>query len=126
MAEALFHGLTILGFETKKHFNKQHQPSLASDLNSINLSQMGSQITQTQMFILQTFSKRIVGPSNGFPCSSIEDVPKEIKHQFKDLKEVAEGDAKPERETTSQGVEQTPILWQIDFILHFIPLTSML
>ena len=42
----------------------------------------------------------------------IDEVPNEVKEQFKDLKEVAEGDAKPERERekTSQGAEQAPVL----------------
>ena len=62
MAEAFFHGLTILGFETQKHFNNQQQPSLASDLNSINLSQMGSQITHRQIFIFAHFFKEDYWP----------------------------------------------------------------
>ena len=69
-----------------------------------------------QFLFLQIFSKGIVNPSNLFSCKSIHNIPKEIKDKFKDLKEVAEGDSKPERKATTQGIEQTPILWQIDFI----------
>ena len=40
----------------------------------------------------------------------VDDVPKEVEGQLKDLKEIAEGDAKPKGETTSQCAEQASIL----------------
>ena len=54
-------------------------------------------------------SERVVGPSDGFPCDLVEEVANEVEEQLEDLKEVAEGDAKPEGETTAQSVEQAPI-----------------
>ena len=53
---------------------------------------------------------RIWSSSYGSSRYPVDEVPKEVKDQLKDLKEVAEGDAKPEREATSQGGEQTSIL----------------
>ena len=55
-------------------------------------------------------SEWIGSPSNGFFSNMVDDVPKEVEGQLKDLKEVAEGDAKPKGETTSQCVEQASIL----------------
>ena len=49
-------------------------------------------------------------PSNGFFSNMVDDVPKEVEGQFKDLEEIAEGDAKPKGKTTSQCVEQASIL----------------
>ena len=63
-----------------------------------------------QFLFLQIFSKGIVNPSNLFRCKSVHNVPKEVKDKFKDLKEVAEGDAEPEWEAASQGVEHTSVL----------------
>ena len=55
------------------------------------------------------YSEWVVGPSDGFPCDLVDEVANEVEEQLEDLKEVAEGDAKPEGETTSQRVEQAPI-----------------
>ena len=57
-----------------------------------------------------TILGRICFPSNRSSRHLDEDVSKNVKSQLQDLKEAAEGDAKPEREATSQGVEQAPIL----------------
>ena len=46
----------------------------------------------------------------------VDEVPKEVKNELEDLKETAEGDAKPERETTTQGVEEAPVLGLIEFL----------
>ena len=56
------------------------------------------------------YSEWVVGPSDGFPCNLVEEVANEVKEQLEDLKEVAEGDAKPEGEATSQGTEKASIL----------------
>ena len=64
---------------------------------------------------LQAYSKRVVGPSNGFLSHLVHEVPKEVKNELEDLKETAEGDAKPERETTTQRVEEGPVLGLIYF-----------
>ena len=56
------------------------------------------------------YSEWVVGPSDGFPCDLVEEVANEVEEQLEDLKEVAEGDAKPEGEATSQRVEQTSVL----------------
>ena len=56
------------------------------------------------------YSEWVVGPSDGFPCNPVNEVANEVKEQLEDLKEVAEGDAKPEGEATSQRVEQAAIL----------------
>ena len=55
-------------------------------------------------------SEWIGSPSNGFFSNMVDDVPKEVEGQLKDLKEIAEGDAEPKGETTSQCVEQASIL----------------
>ena len=55
-------------------------------------------------------SEWVVGPSDGFPCDLVDDVANEVEEQLEDLKEVAEGDAKPEGEATSQRVEQASVL----------------
>ena len=55
-------------------------------------------------------SEWIGSPSNSFSSNVVDDVPKEVKGQLKDLKEVAEGDAEPKGKTTSQCVEQASIL----------------
>ena len=52
----------------------------------------------------------IGGSSNSFVCNLVDHVSDQVKKQFKNLEEVAEGDAQPERETAAQGVEQTPVL----------------
>ena len=70
---------------------------------------------QDKHIFLQTYSKRVIDPSNGFLSHSVDEVPKEVKNELEDLKETAEGDAKPERETTTQGVEEAPVLGLIDF-----------
>ena len=44
---------------------------------------------------------RISSSSNYSSKQAIDGVPNEVKEKLKDLKEVAEGDAKPERETTT-------------------------
>ena len=49
-------------------------------------------------------------PPNHSPELLIDDVSKKVEVKFKSLEEVAEGDAQPERETATQGVEQTPVL----------------
>ena len=46
-------------------------------------------------------SNRICDPSYHSSKHPVDDIPKEVKEKFKDLKEVAEGDAKPEREATT-------------------------
>ena len=56
------------------------------------------------------YSEWVVCPSDGFPCNLVEEVANEVEEQLEDLEEVAEGDAKPEGETTSQHVEQTSVL----------------
>ena len=55
-------------------------------------------------------SEWIGSPSNGSFSNIVDDVPKEVEDQLKDLKEAAEGDAKPKGETTSQCAEQASIL----------------
>ena len=55
-------------------------------------------------------SKRIVGSANDFAKQLVDDISNKVKGQFKDLKEVAEGDTKSEKKTTSQGVEYTSVL----------------
>ena len=52
----------------------------------------------------------IGGSSNSFVCNLVDHVSDQVKKQFKNLEEVAEGDAQPEGETAAQGVEQTPVL----------------
>ena len=58
-------------------------------------------------------SEWIGSPSNSFFSNMIDGVPKEVEGQLKDLKEAAEGDAKPKGETTSLCAEQTSILKMI-------------
>ena len=60
-----------------------------------------SQNINFEIFISANFLKRIIGPSNDFPGSSVKNVPKEVKEKFNYLKEVAEGYSQPERKTTS-------------------------
>ena len=43
----------------------------------------------------------------------IDEVPKKVEDKLKDLEEIAEGDAKPEWETTSQGVDQTSVPYSV-------------
>ena len=43
----------------------------------------------------------IGGSSNSFVCNLVDNVPNQVKKQLEDLKEVAEGDAQPERETAT-------------------------
>ena len=67
-------------------------------------------------------SKRVCGSSYYSSEHPVDDISKEIKEKFKDLKEAAEGDAKPEREATTQRIEQAPILDSVvnsvfDFVL---------
>ena len=52
----------------------------------------------------------IGGSSNTFVRNLVDNVSDQVKEQLEDLKEVAEGDTQPERETAAQGVEQTPVL----------------
>ena len=66
-------------------------------------------------------SKGIFSPPNSSARHPVDDVSHEVKDKFKDLKETAEGDAEPKREATTQGVEQTSILWFIDFKYYLIP-----
>ena len=40
----------------------------------------------------------------------VDDVPNEVKGEFNNLKEAAEGEAKPEGEATPQAAAQTSIL----------------
>ena len=54
----------------------------------------------------------IVSPSNWPVRHPIKEVSQEIRNKLKNLKKIAEGDTKPERETSSKGVEQAPILQQ--------------
>ena len=56
------------------------------------------------------FSERISCSSHDSTSHPVDDVAKEVKEQLEDLKEVAEGDAKPEGETTSQRIEQASVL----------------
>ena len=66
-------------------------------------------------------SKRVCGPSYHSSEHPVDDIAKEVKEKFKDLKEVAEGDAKPEREATTQGVEQAPILdSEVNSVFNFV------
>ena len=70
-------------------------------------------------------SKRVCGPSYHSSEHPVDDVSKEVKEKFKDLKEVAEGDAKPEREATTQGVEQAPILDSVvNSVFDFVRIQS--
>ena len=55
-------------------------------------------------------SERIFSPSNRSVGHPVAQVSHEVKDKLKDLKEVAKRDAKPERETTTQGIEQASIL----------------
>ena len=55
-------------------------------------------------------SKRICGSSYHSSEHPVDDVSKEVKKKFKDLKEVAEGDAKPEGQASTQGTEKASIL----------------
>ena len=55
-------------------------------------------------------SERICCSSNGPVRHSVEDVSNEVDDKLKDLKEVAEGDAKPERQASTQGTEKASIL----------------
>ena len=66
-------------------------------------------------------SKGIFSPPDFSVRHPVDNISKEIKGEFKDLKEAAEGDAKPEREATSQSAEQAPVLWLTDFTLYLIP-----
>ena len=50
---------------------------------------------------------------NNFAEHLIDEVPKEVEDKLKDLEEIAEGNAKPEWETTSQGVDQTSVPYSI-------------
>ena len=43
----------------------------------------------------------------------IDEVPKKVEDKLKDLEEIAEGNAKPEWETTSQGVDQTSVPYSV-------------
>ena len=66
-------------------------------------------------------SKRICGPSYHSSEHPVDDIAKEVEEKLKDLKEAAEGDAKPEREATTQCVEQAPILDSIvDSVFDFV------
>ena len=67
-------------------------------------------IEYTIIYFFKLYSKRIVGSSNDSPKNLVDDIANEVKGEFKDLKEAAEGDAKPEREATTQGVEHTSVL----------------
>ena len=64
-----------------------------------------------------TILGRICFPSNGSSRHLDEDVSKNVKSQLEDLKEAAEGDAKPKREATSQSVEQAPIPESVVFLV---------
>ena len=86
-------------FEDQKKFTEGD----ANFLNSINLYH------REWIYILCTLD-RIGCPSNNSSKHAIDEVPNEVKDKFQDLKEVAEGDAKPEREATSQGVEHASVL----------------
>ena len=55
------------------------------------------------------FSERISCSSHDSTSHPVDDVANEVKEQLQDLKEVAEGYAKPEGETTSQRVDQASI-----------------
>ena len=48
-------------------------------------------------------SEGICCSSNGPVRHSVEDVSNEVEDELKDLKEVAEGDAKPVRQASTQG-----------------------
>ena len=63
-----------------------------------------------------------IGCSSNFPAQQlVDEIPNKVKEKFKDLKEVAEGDSKPEREATSQGVKQAPILnGVVDSVFNFV------
>ena len=51
----------------------------------------------------------------------IDEIPNEVKDKLQDLKEVAEGDAKPEGEATSQGAEQASILDSVVYsVFYFV------
>ena len=76
MAEAFFHGLTILGFETQKHFNNQHQPSVASDLNSINVSDGVSDYTNTNIYFCKLFQRGLLALPMGFPAVLLRMFPR--------------------------------------------------
>ena len=68
---------------------------------------------------------RISCSSNYSSKQAIDGVPNEVKEKFKNLKEVAEGDAKPKRETTTQGVEQASILnGVVDSVFNFVLIQS--
>ena len=55
----------------------------------------------------------------------VNDISKEVEGQFKDLKEIAEGDAEPKGKTTSQCVEQASIL-KFESYLSILNLVSYL
>ena len=64
-------------------------------------------------------------PSNGFFSNMVDDVPKDVEGQLKDLKEAAEGDAEPEREAASKGVEHTSILDSVvNSVFYFVFIQS--
>ena len=67
-------------------------------------------IEYTIIYFFKLYSKRIVGSSNDSPKNLVDDVANEVKGEFKDLKEAAEGDAEPKGKTTSQCTEQASIL----------------
>ena len=49
----------------------------------------------------QAHSKRIVGSANDSSTNIVDDVSKEVKDQFNNLKEAAEGYTKPKWKATS-------------------------
>ena len=58
----------------------------------------------------QAHSKMIVGSANDSSAHIVGDISNEVKGQFNNLKEAAEGYTKPKWKATSQGVEHTSVL----------------
>ena len=104
--------LSINGPSGSQSFSRGQASSASTTILKIqqNSGEARISIEHTIVSFFKLYSKRIVSSSNDSPKNVVDDVPNEVKGEFNNLKEAAEGDAKPERETTTQGAEHTSVL----------------
>ena len=62
-------------------------------------------------------------PSYRPPSCTIPEVASQVQHQLQQLKQVTEGDSKPEGETAAEGGEETAVLQEIERFLFLIVVT---
>ena len=94
---------------------------LTSCIQPIDLFSFDNLKKQTKI----SSSERISCSSHDSPSHPVDDVANEVEEQLQDLKEVAEGYAKPEGETTSQCVEQAPVFDSVvNLILYCVFIQS--